>query len=120
MVGELPITYDGPIRPWGEYEILFEDSNCKVKRIKVKSGHKLSYQYHENRDETWLVVSGRAKVTLNDKHITVEPGQQIQIPREAKHRVEAITKEDLIFIEIQTGDYFGEDDIIRIDDDYGR
>jgi mannose-6-phosphate isomerase len=107
-------------RPWGYYEVLLELPETKVKQITVDKGHRLSYQYHEHRDETWVVVSGKAKVTLDGKNTVVEPGQTIQIPRGTKHRVEAIGEEDLTFIEVQTGDYFGEDDITRLEDDYER
>jgi len=107
-------------RPWGFYEVLLELPETKVKQITVDNGHRLSYQYHEHRDETWVVVAGKAKVTLDGKNTIVEPGQTIQITRGVKHRVEAIGKEDLTFIEVQTGDYFGEDDIIRLEDDYER
>lgn len=107
-------------RPWGYYEVLLELPETKVKQIHVDAGERLSYQFHENRDETWVIVAGTAKVTLNDKDLVFEAGQVVQIPRGTKHRVEAIGKENLIFIEVQTGDYFGEDDIIRLKDDYGR
>ena len=107
-------------RPWGFYEVLLELPETKVKQITVDNGQRLSYQYHEHRDETWVVVAGKAKVTLDGKSIVLEPGQTIQISRGTKHRVEAIGKEDLTFIEVQTGDYFGEDDITRLEDDYER
>ena len=107
-------------RPWGYYEVLLELPETKVKQITVDNSHRLSYQYHEHRDETWVVVAGKAKVTLDGKNTIVEPGQTIQITRGVKHRVEAIGKEDLTFIEVQTGDYFGEDDIVRLEDDYER
>ena len=107
-------------RPWGSFENLLDEEYCKVKRIIVKPGHKLSYQYHYKRDEAWVIVQGTATVTLDDKVHTFMEGQVVQIEYGTKHRVENKGKEDLIFIETQTGTYFGEDDIVRIEDDYGR
>ena len=101
-------------RPWGCYEILHEEKNCKVKRITVKPGERLSYQYHHKRSEVWTIISGIATITLNDKLSSLWYGESITIPHENKER------EDLVFIEVQTGTYFGEDDIIRIEDDYNR
>ena len=108
-------------RPWGRYEILLDDEFCKVKRIIVKPGQRLSYQSHQKRDETWTVVLGEALITINDSDMVFRTGQTIKIPRKSKHRVENIQDDhDLVFIEVQTGDYFGEDDIVRYSDDYGR
>ena len=107
-------------RPWGSYTVLDEGENFKVKRIEVLAKKRLSYQRHSRRAEHWFVVSGTAKVTLNDEEILVESGRGIDIPLRAKHRVENPADELLIFIEIQTGDYFGEDDIERFEDDFGR
>jgi|TARA_R100000084_G_scaffold98042_1_gene52108 mannose-6-phosphate isomerase len=107
-------------RPWGCYEILHEEKNCKVKRITVKPGERLSYQYHHKRSEVWTIISGIATITLNDKLSSLWYGESITIPHETKHRVENKEREDLVFIEVQTGTYFGEDDIIRIEDDYNR
>ena len=107
-------------RPWGSFEHLLEELYCKVKRIIVKPGHKLSYQYHHQRSEAWVVVRGLAVVTLDDKEYVFKAGQIVDIPVGTKHRVENRGKSDLIFIETQTGTYFGEDDIVRLDDDYGR
>ena len=107
-------------RPWGSYTVLDEGENYKVKRIEVLSKKRLSYQSHKRRAEHWFVVRGTAKVTLNDREILVNAGEAIDIPLGAKHRVENSEDELLIFIETQTGDYFGEDDIERFDDDFGR
>ena len=108
-------------RPWGSYFILDESTNYKVKRIEVLPGKRLSYQKHARRSEHWLVTGGTAKVTLNDREILVKTGDSIDIPTGAKHRVEnPDASQNLVFIEIQTGDYFGEDDIERFDDDFGR
>lgn len=107
-------------RPWGEYRVLQDAPRFKVKRIDVLPGARLSYQRHERRAEHWLVVEGRARVTLDGRDIELGPGQAIDIPVRAAHRVECISAEALVFIEVQTGSYFGEDDIERLSDDYGR
>ena len=107
-------------RPWGSYTVLEEDRGFKVKRIEVLPGKRLSYQKHAQRAEHWFVVEGTAKVTLDDKEITVRAGESIDIPIGAAHRVENPAEEDLVFIEVQRGSYLGEDDIVRLQDDYGR
>ena len=107
-------------RPWGKYEILHEEKNCKVKKITVKPGGRLSYQYHYKRSEVWTVVAGTATMTLDDVVTSHIYGQTILIPQGTKHRVENKGQDDLIFIEVQHGSYFGEDDIVRIEDDYNR
>ena len=107
-------------RPWGTYTVLEEDRGFKVKRIEVLPGKRLSYQKHSQRAEHWFVVEGTAKVTLDDEEITVRAGEAIDIPIGAAHRVENPDDENLVFIEVQRGNYLGEDDIIRLQDDYGR
>ena len=113
-------------RPWGSFENLLDEKYCKVKRIIVKPGGRLSYQYHHKRSEVWVVVQGEACATIDIPNgmsqweCTFQVGDVIEIPKEAKHRVQNEGKEDLIFIETQVGTYFGEDDIVRLEDDYGR
>ena len=107
-------------RPWGTYTVLEEAPNFKVKRIEVLPGKRLSYQKHSQRAEHWFVVEGTAKVTLDGEEITVQSGEAIDIPIGAAHRVENPGNEDLIFIEVQRGTYLGEDDIVRLQDDFGR
>ena len=107
-------------RPWGSFENLLDEEYCKVKRIIVKPGQRLSYQYHHKRDECWVVVQGEATITLDDKALTFVEKEVVIIPAETKHRVQNNGTINLIFIETQTGTYFGEDDIVRLDDDYGR
>jgi len=108
-------------RPWGSFTVLDEGENYKVKRIEVLPGKRLSYQRHSRRAEHWFVVCGTAKVTLNDNEILVAEGAAIDIDKGSAHRVEnPDASQLLIFIETQTGDYFGEDDIERIEDDFGR
>jgi mannose-6-phosphate isomerase len=107
-------------RPWGTYEVLDEGELFKVKRIEVLPGKRLSYQKHSKRAEHWFVVSGKAKVTLDDQEIVVTAGNAIDIPIGAAHRVENDAAETLVFIEVQRGTYLGEDDIVRLHDDFGR
>ncbi len=107
-------------RPWGSYTILDEGDGFKVKRIEVLPEKRLSYQKHARRSEHWFVVRGTAKVTLTGNEILVRSGESIDIPVGAAHRVENPAADLLVFIEAQTGDYFGEDDIVRLEDDYGR
>lgn len=107
-------------RPWGSYTVLEEGRNFKVKRIEVLPGKRLSYQKHSQRAEHWFVVEGIAKVTLDDRDLLIGAGQAIDIPVGSAHRVENPGNEDLIFIEVQRGNYLGEDDIVRLEDDFGR
>ncbi len=108
------------IRPWGRYDVLLDSTECKVKRIEVDPQQRLSYQRHEHREEYWTIVKGEALVTLNEKDISLKEGEQIHIPLQANHRIANPTDTPLVFIEIQRGSYFGEDDIVRLDDDYNR
>ena len=107
-------------RPWGSFTVLDEGANYKVKRIEVLPQKRLSYQKHAQRSEHWMVVAGTAKVTLDGKEITVATGGTVDVPVGTAHRIENIGSEKLIFIEIQRGAYLGEDDIQRLQDDYGR
>lgn len=107
-------------RPWGYYEILSDAPDHKVKRIVVNPGGVLSLQRHKKRAEHWFIVSGAGEVTLEDKKYQVQAGSAIDIPQGAPHRMENSSSKDLVLIEIQTGTYFGEDDIERLEDKYGR
>ena len=107
-------------RPWGCYEILHDEKSCKVKKITVKPGERLSYQYHHKRSEVWTIVSGEAYMLLDDELSLHTYGETILIPQGTKHRVENRGTNDLVFIEVQHGSYFGEDDIVRIEDKYNR
>ena len=107
--------------PWGTWEILDDSTNFKVKKIVVKPNQRLSYQKHFKRSEDWFIVQGQAKFTLDDEEQILNKGDQVHIPIESFHRIENISdSEELIYIEIQLGTYFGEDDIVRKQDDYGR
>ena len=107
-------------RPWGSFTVLDEGNDYKVKRIEVLPGKRLSYQKHSKRAEHWVVVQGTAKVTLDDREITVAKGEAIDINIGSAHRVENPGTEILLFIEVQRGSYLGEDDIVRLEDDFGR
>jgi mannose-1-phosphate guanylyltransferase/mannose-6-phosphate isomerase len=107
-------------RPWGSYSILEDADDCKVKRLVVKPGQVLSLQLHHRRCEHWTVIRGVAKVRLGEKEFLLEPNQSTYIPVETLHRLENPGTEDVHLIEVQTGDYFGEDDIERLEDIYGR
>lgn len=108
------------IRPWGCYYVIHDQVNYKLKRIEVNPNEKLSYQYHKKRSETWTIVSGYGEVIIDDKIYKVQPGDSIEIPKLSKHRIHNISEQVLVFIEVQTGEYFGEDDIVRIHDKYNR
>ena len=112
------MTFDQ--RPWGSYTVLDESGSYKVKRIEVLPEKRLSYQRHERRSEHWMVVAGTAKVTLDGRELIVEAGGAVDIPAGSAHRIENVGKEKMVFIEIQRGSYLGEDDIQRLEDDYGR
>ena len=107
-------------RPWGSYTVLEEGRTFKVKRIEVFPGKRLSYQKHAQRAEHWFVVEGTAKVTLDGRDVTISAGEAIDIPVGSAHRIENPGAEDLVFIEVQRGNYLGEDDIVRLEDDFGR
>jgi mannose-6-phosphate isomerase len=106
--------------PWGKWFVLEDGPDFKVKRIEVLPGKRLSYQKHFRREEHWFVVKGKAKVTIDGKEYLVSEGEAVDIGKELFHRIENIGGEMLVFVEVQRGDYFGEDDIIRIEDDFGR
>ena len=107
-------------RPWGSYSILEDADDCKVKRLVVKPGQVLSLQLHHKRSEHWTVVRGTAKVRLGNKEFLLRANESTYIPVETQHRLENPGTEDVHLIEVQTGDYFGEDDIVRFEDIYGR
>jgi mannose-6-phosphate isomerase len=107
-------------RPWGSFTVLDEGDNFKVKRIEVLPGKRLSYQKHSQRAEHWIVVQGTAKATLDDREIIVPVGEAIDIGVGVAHRVENPGSDLLVFIEVQRGSYLGEDDIVRLQDDFGR
>jgi mannose-6-phosphate isomerase len=107
-------------RPWGRYYVIHDEPNYKLKRIEVFPGGSLSYQYHYKRSEAWTLVEGIGTITLDGERREYIPGMTIIIPQGTKHRIENFTDEKVVFIEVQTGTYFGEDDIVRLDDIYNR
>jgi mannose-6-phosphate isomerase-like protein (cupin superfamily) len=108
------------ITPWGCWLVLDEKPKWKVKQVEINPGHRLSYQKHFRRQEHWSIVQGKALVILEGRGIALKSGQSIDIPKGAWHRIANAGRELLVYIEVQQGDYFGEDDIERIHDDYGR
>jgi mannose-6-phosphate isomerase len=115
------VIMEHDVRPWGEYFVLEDFSTHKVKRIVVKPKGRLSYQYHQKRSEVWTIVSGVSRITLDGERKDYNPGDVVKISQGVKHRIENPSSEkDCVFIEVQLGSYFGEDDIVRIEDDYNR
>ena len=117
------ITNNSPVsdtRPWGSFTVLEEGKGYKIKRIEVKPGHRLSLQMHHHRSEHWIVVSGTAKVICGEQEILLCTNQSTYVPACTAHRLENSGVIPLVLIEVQNGEYLGEDDIIRFQDDYAR
>ena len=114
---ELPATVH---RPWGTYATLKQEDGYQVKRITVAPGQKLSLQYHHKRAEHWVVTQGEAIVQVGDEEFETGPGEYRYIPLAKKHRLTNVGEIELVLVEVQVGHYLGEDDIVRLDDDYGR
>ena len=108
------------LRPWGSFTILDEGEQFKVKRLTVKPGHSTSLQYHKHRSERWIVVQGVATVTLGSQSHVVQENEWIYIPHHEKHQLSNNGNKVMQLIEVQYGEYLGEDDIIRLEDRYGR
>lgn len=119
---QLTKNYLGNIedRPWGNYHIIAKNTGYQIKEIKVNKRSKLSLQKHKSRSEFWQIVKGESKITIENNEYYLKEKEHVYIPKNTIHRIENIGKEDLIFIEIQLGEDLNEDDIIRIEDDYGR
>jgi glycosyltransferase involved in cell wall biosynthesis/quercetin dioxygenase-like cupin family protein len=107
-------------RPWGYYKVLSDEADHKVKRIVVYAGKCLNLQRHQRRSEHWHVIDGEGVVTLDGKEIRVKKGDSVDIPKGVAHRMENPTERNMVFVGVQSGDYFGEDDIERLEDDFGR
>lgn len=114
---EIGKTY---FRPWGNYQTIALGKNYQVKTITVNAGGRLSLQKHQHRDEHWIVVSGKPTITVNAQTRTFAENEALFIPKQALHRLENLTTEPVAIIEVQIGDYLGEDDIVRVEDIYGR
>ena len=108
------------LRPWGKFENILETSFYKIKKLTISPKSSISLQFHKFRSEHWFVLEGTATITLNKKEYKLKKGNSIDIPRKAVHRIKNESSKELIIIEIQLGTYFGEDDIIRLDDPYDR
>ena len=108
------------LKPWGSYTNLIDTEYTKVKKIVINPGESPSYQYHFKRSEIWILVKGIGKVKVNDEIEHYTKGDIIIIPKEAKHQITNIGDDELVFVEVQLGEYFGEDDIVRLEDKYGR
>lgn len=108
------------VKPWGSYQNLVDEDYTKVKKIVIKPGESPSYQYHFKRSEIWILVKGSGEMKVNDELHPCQAGDIVTIPKEAKHQVTNTGDCDLVFIEVQLGEYFGEDDIVRLEDKYGR
>jgi mannose-6-phosphate isomerase-like protein (cupin superfamily) len=111
---------DSDERPWGSWHVLDERPGYKVKRIEVRPGARLSYQTHARRAEHWTVVTGTATCRVDGETIELAAGESLDIPLGTPHRIANLGSDDLVVIEVQSGDYLGEDDIVRLEDDYGR
>ena len=111
---------DKETRPWGTFYVIHNEKNYKLKRLEVKPGKRLSYQYHKKRSETWIIIQGNPLIILNENKKIFKEGETVIIPCGVKHRIENNEDKDVIIIEVQTGSSFDEDDIVRIKDDYNR
>ena len=111
---------DSAERPWGSWHVLDIGQGYKVKRIEVRPGHRLSYQTHDQRSEHWYVARGTATCLIDGQTVVVGLGETLDVPTGTPHRIANLHDGDLTIIEIQRGDYLGEDDIVRLEDDYGR
>ena len=111
------ISIEKEERPWGRFYVLHDEPTYKIKRIEVDPGGRLSYQYHQKRSESWTIVEGIGLITLDGQDKEYSKEETVLIPQGVKHRIENKESEKLVFIEVQTGSYFGEDDIVRIKDD---
>tara|TARA_B100001113_G_C21118108_1_gene626233 strand:- start:860 stop:1639 length:780 start_codon:yes stop_codon:yes gene_type:complete len=119
---ELTKNYLGNVekRPWGNYHVIAKNTGYQIKEIIVLKNSKLSLQKHKSRSEFWQIVKGKSKITIEEKEYYLKEKEHIYIPKNSIHRIENIGNEELIFIEIQLGEDLKEDDIIRLEDDYGR
>ena len=111
---------ESDVRPWGAWQVIDAGAGWKVKRLEIHPGRRLSYQTHARRSEHWAVVAGTATCVLDGATVVLGVGDSVDVPVGTAHRISNLHDEDLVVIEVQRGDYLGEDDITRLDDDYGR
>jgi len=116
---EKPVL-ESETRPWGSWHVIDVAPGYKIKRIHVNPGSRLSYQTHDHRSEHWVVVFGIATCTIDGEVRLAHPGESVDVPQGAKHRLANEHQEQLVIVEVQRGAYTGEDDICRLEDDYGR
>ena len=107
-------------RPWGGYIILLDEEKCKVKKLIINPKKRFSLQYHNKRNETWTIIKGKLKITIDKKETMYSYGETVSVPIGTLHRIENIGDEAAEIIEVQTGSYFGEDDIVRVESHFGR
>ena len=107
-------------RPWGHFEVLLDEPGYKVKRLVVEPGARLSLQFHRHRSEHWHIAVGKGLATVGEQETLVQEGRSVDIPSNTQHRIENTGESPLAFIEIQRGERLDEDDIVRVQDDYGR
>ncbi|MFC6152886.1 phosphomannose isomerase type II C-terminal cupin domain [Nocardioides yefusunii] len=114
------MALDSEERPWGSWHVIDDGKGYKVKRIHVNPGQRLSYQTHEHRSEHWVVIFGKATCLVDGVEIVAGPGQSVDVAVGSAHRIANMHSEELVIVEVQHGAYTGEDDICRLEDDYGR
>ena len=114
------MALESEARPWGSWHVIDEGAGYKVKRIHVEPGQRLSYQTHEHRSEHWIVVSGTATCVIDGTTVVAASGHSVDVAQGSAHRITNAHDEELVIVEIQRGAYTGEDDIRRLEDDYGR
>ena len=120
MVGKKEIQLSREARPWGNYQVLHASPGFQVKRVELNPASRLSLQLHNKREELWTIVAGEGIAVVNDQEIKVKRGSTVQVPAGVKHRIGNTGTSPLVFVEVQLGDYLGEDDIVRFQDDYNR
>lgn len=120
LTGSTPLDHESSTSPWGSWQVLDVGDGFKVKQITVAPGSRLSLQTHVHRSEHWIIVSGQATCTVARRHFTAGVGERVDVPLGCMHRIANDGADELIVIEVQLGSYTGEEDIIRLADDYGR
>ncbi len=120
MTQGVDVAVDSEDRPWGSWQVIDVNDGYKIKRIHVNPRCRLSYQTHEHRSEHWVVIQGTATCTIDDAEVVAQAGESVDVVQGAKHRIANAHDVELVIVEVQLGGYTGEDDIVRLEDDYGR